>query len=299
MACNESVGVMHPAYFVGRVDLLEWLNGTLDLKLARVEDTANGAVACQVFDLLFPNLVQMSKVNWGAQAEWEYVQNYKVLQLACDKIRCTKRIEVDRLIKGKQQDNLEFLQWLKKFFDDNYTAGAKEQYNAVQRRSLGKGKAKWMASVTPTSSTVSSASLSSKKPASVVSSAAMSSSSASTSATPGKKTASPVGAPTAPPPPPPPTPLQTARETNTAAMEIVELRMKIAGMKQEIQDMCLEHEGKMRQVEKELKRAEDESEYYFDKLSRIEALVAVKPQLDVDALVGKLDGILFDEEAKT
>lgn len=33
---------------------------------------------------------------------------------------CSQIIPVDKLIKGRFQDNFEFLQWFKKFFDANY-----------------------------------------------------------------------------------------------------------------------------------------------------------------------------------
>jgi RP/EB family microtubule-associated protein len=38
---------------------------------------------------------------------------------------------VDRLIKGRFQDNFEFLQWFKKFFDANYSG---EEYDAESAR---------------------------------------------------------------------------------------------------------------------------------------------------------------------
>ena len=38
---------------------------------------------------------------------------------------------VDKLIKGRFQDNFEFLQWFKKFFDANYQGG---DYDAVGAR---------------------------------------------------------------------------------------------------------------------------------------------------------------------
>ena len=42
-----------------------------------------------------------------------------------------KHIDVDKLIKAKYQDNLEFLQWMKKYFDMNYNG---EPYDALGRR---------------------------------------------------------------------------------------------------------------------------------------------------------------------
>lgn len=42
-----------------------------------------------------------------------------------------QRIDVPTLVKGKFQDNLEFCQWMKKYFDMHYTG---EEYDAVGRR---------------------------------------------------------------------------------------------------------------------------------------------------------------------
>jgi hypothetical protein len=35
-------GMMDPAYFVGRKEIVEWINDTLQLNLAKVEQTASG-----------------------------------------------------------------------------------------------------------------------------------------------------------------------------------------------------------------------------------------------------------------
>lgn len=40
-------------------------------------------------------------------------------------------LQVDKLVKAKYQDNLEFCQWIKRYFDLNYSG---EPYNALQRR---------------------------------------------------------------------------------------------------------------------------------------------------------------------
>ena len=51
-------------------------------------------------------------------------------------------VDVDKLIKQKFQDNFEFLQWFKKFFDANYTW---VEYDALEVRggaSLGSGSGK-------------------------------------------------------------------------------------------------------------------------------------------------------------
>ena len=53
------------AYFVSRNEILSFLNGLLDMNLTKIEETASGAVACQLTEYIFPGSVPMSKVNWG------------------------------------------------------------------------------------------------------------------------------------------------------------------------------------------------------------------------------------------
>ncbi|KAJ3319153.1 hypothetical protein HDV06_006656 [Boothiomyces sp. JEL0866] len=68
--------------------------------------------------------VPLSKVKFNAKHEWEYVANFKVLQAVFDKHKIDNAIPVERLIKCKFQDNLEFLQWIKKFWDQYYPGGS-------------------------------------------------------------------------------------------------------------------------------------------------------------------------------
>ena len=53
-------------------------------------------------------------------------------------MKVDKPIDINKLIKGKYQDNLEFLQWMKGFFDRNYSG---QEYDPVARRSGAKGVA--------------------------------------------------------------------------------------------------------------------------------------------------------------
>jgi len=48
-------------------------------------------------------------------------------------------IPVDKLIKGRFQDNFEFLQWFKKFFDANYDGREYDAYDARGCIPLGSG----------------------------------------------------------------------------------------------------------------------------------------------------------------
>merc|ERR1719199_1359196 len=100
-----------------------WANSAFQLSLSKVEQCANGAVYCQVIDACHPGNVTMKKVNWSARADHESIPNYKVLQQAFDRSGIQRHIEVDKLIRGKYQDNLEMLQWIKTYFDRTYPGG--------------------------------------------------------------------------------------------------------------------------------------------------------------------------------
>eukprot|EP00930_Biecheleria_cincta_P061844 TRINITY_DN47386_c0_g1_i1.p1 TRINITY_DN47386_c0_g1~~TRINITY_DN47386_c0_g1_i1.p1 ORF type:complete len:346 (+),score=87.29 TRINITY_DN47386_c0_g1_i1:93-1040(+) len=113
----SSVGMMEGAFFVSRTELLQWLNGLLQLSLTKVEQCASGAVYCQIIDACSPGSVAMKKVNWMAKTDHEYIPNYKVLQTAFDKLHIERNVPVDQLIRAKYQDNLEFLQWMKHYWE--------------------------------------------------------------------------------------------------------------------------------------------------------------------------------------
>jgi len=132
---SAAIGMMEGAYFVGRVELLAWLNEFLQLDYKKVEEVSSGAAHVQIMDALYRGKVPLSKVNFQAKLEYEAIKNFGILQGVFEKVGIDKRIEVGNLAKGKFQDNLEFLQWMKKYFDLNYNG---EPYDAIGRRAQSK-----------------------------------------------------------------------------------------------------------------------------------------------------------------
>merc|ERR1719346_396796 len=90
--------------------------------------------------MLFPGCIQLKKVKFNTKLEHEYINNFKVLQNSFKSVNVDKIIPVDRLVKGRFQDNFEFVQWFKKFFDANY--GGQEYDPIVARGGLEMGVGK-------------------------------------------------------------------------------------------------------------------------------------------------------------
>ncbi|KAL3131145.1 hypothetical protein ABBQ38_000450 [Trebouxia sp. C0009 RCD-2024] len=133
----SAIGIMDGAYFVGRNELLQWINSTLGLNLSKIEQTASGAVACQLLDALHPGCVALAKVDFNAKNDYEYINNYKILQAAFAKLGIDKHIEVNKLIRARPLDNIEFMQWLKSYFD-SHSNGQNLNYDAAARRAASK-----------------------------------------------------------------------------------------------------------------------------------------------------------------
>jgi microtubule-associated protein, RP/EB family len=75
---------------------------------------------------------KFTHIQFNAKNEYEYIQNFKVLQQTFLNHHIDKPIPVDRLVKCRFQDNLEFLQWIKRYWDQYYPGG--EAYDAIGRR---------------------------------------------------------------------------------------------------------------------------------------------------------------------
>jgi len=122
---------------LSRHDMLAWVNDCLSAKYTKIEEMCSGSAYCQFMDMLFPGSIPLKKVKFKTQLEHEYIQNFKVLQASFKKMNVDKIVPVDKLIKGRFQDNFEFIQWFKKFFDANYDGAPYDAVGARAGQGLG------------------------------------------------------------------------------------------------------------------------------------------------------------------
>mmetsp|Transcript_39703 Transcript_39703/g.157975 ORF Transcript_39703/g.157975 Transcript_39703/m.157975 type:complete len:240 (-) Transcript_39703:1345-2064(-) len=137
---------MDEAYFMSKRQLLQWLNDLLGTNYTKVEEIHNGAAVSLVIEKIHPGTVKVSKLHKNTSKGYEISSNYKLLQAAFLANKIDKDIDVQKLSRGGYQDNLEFLQWTKAYFDRTYNgeviaqprvnaAPAKARVKAVESQS--------------------------------------------------------------------------------------------------------------------------------------------------------------------
>lgn len=116
---------------LSRNEILQWVNHCLDSNYGKIEELCTGAAYCQLVDMLFPGTLVFKKVKFNTKLEHEYINNFKVLQALFKRHGVDKEVPIEKLVKGKFQDNFEFVQWFKRFFDVNYDG---HPYDALAAR---------------------------------------------------------------------------------------------------------------------------------------------------------------------
>jgi len=215
-------------------------------------------------DMLFPGSVPMKRVKFRTNLEHEYIQNFKILQAAFKKMNVDKIIPIDRLIKGRFQDNFEFLQWFKKFFDANYDGRDYDASAAREGLPMGLG----IGSGSTTSSKMSTNGM--KKPAVAVSTA---------SAMPRR----PLVKPTPKAAPPPTAPNRTLNASKSTSNNVT--NQALEDLSNQVLDMRLNLEG-----------LEKERDFYFSKLRDIEILCQEADESESSAIITKILDILYATE---
>ena len=99
---------------LGRSELLNWVNKTVESDYVRIEDLSDGVGFCQIMDAFFKNVSrEMNNLKLNAINEIELKQkNLCLLNSLLGKAECIKQIDPNKLPKGLFSINLEFLQYL-------------------------------------------------------------------------------------------------------------------------------------------------------------------------------------------
>ncbi|XP_052897542.1 microtubule-associated protein RP/EB family member 1-like [Anopheles moucheti] len=124
---------------LSRIELLAWVNRMLLAEFKKVEELCTGAAYCQLMDVLFPGCLQLRRVKFCTNVEHDFLNNLRMFQNALVQLKVSKAVPIERLAKGRFQDNFEFLQWFKKFFDANYDGKEYDPKGARNNAPMGYG----------------------------------------------------------------------------------------------------------------------------------------------------------------
>lgn len=160
-----------------------------------------------------------------------------------------QHVDVDRLIKGKYQDNLEFMQWFKRFYEIT-VSDQPADYDPAAQRAKGKGGASYNATTggkggTTSVAKVTASSSSRPKP---TKSAATTSSASSNSAK---------------------VPASISSRTTAAA----DAKKRFAGSSSALQQQLDTLSATHAELQVEMSGIEKERDFYFDKLRDIEMML--------------------------
>ncbi|CAI5736547.1 unnamed protein product [Hyaloperonospora brassicae] len=299
-AADQSMSLMDGTYFVGRKEILDWINALCGVSLAKVEQTCTGAVACQILDAMYPGRVQMSKVDWSANKDYEYIQNYKVLQKAFVQLKIDKHVEVDRLVRGKYQDNLEFMQWFKAFYERNASG---QPYDPVAQRDKGKGGAQFTHKFGGRAAAFSSTA------AAPIRRKAGAAAAAVTTARAGARTASSAGTTTTVARPAKTSmgasrrPVGSTGSSASSAASAVDVEAAIAAatepLEKELEELVANNKDLMKEsgeLRAMVESLEKERDFYFHKLREVEIMLQSTEESETNPLVQAVFKVLYATE---
>merc|ERR1712226_1417087 len=121
-------------------DLVYWFSLTLQTDvITRVPELGTGEHYCLLMNMLFPTKepIPLKKVKFGSQVEVDHISNWKFFQTGLKSVGIDKEVNIDKLVKQKPMDNLEFAQWFYKFFDANRTTDTDEYDPVAEREKRG------------------------------------------------------------------------------------------------------------------------------------------------------------------
>jgi len=118
---------------LGRLELLAWLNDFAETDYPKIEKCSDGVGYAQIFDAIHPNSVALHKLNFNVKYEEDNIRNLKLVDDCLKKLKINKIVPINRLAKGKFQDNIEFLQWCYGYAQ-KHAPNVPSHYSGYQRR---------------------------------------------------------------------------------------------------------------------------------------------------------------------
>ena len=122
---------------LGRSELLDWLNKTVEAEYLKVEDLSDGVGFCQIIEAFYKgcshelNTLKLNSINDNEQKQ----KNLSTFNIILGKAGCPRQIDPIKMSKGVFSLNLEFLQYLWDFLYKSFgTVVPKKKYNGLKRR---------------------------------------------------------------------------------------------------------------------------------------------------------------------
>ena len=122
---------------LGRSELLSWLNKTVESEYLKVEDLSDGVGFCQIIEAFYKgcthelNTLKLNSINDNEQKQ----KNLSTFNVILGKAGCPRQIDPIKMSKGVFSLNLEFLQYLWDFLYKSFGSVApKKKYNGLKRR---------------------------------------------------------------------------------------------------------------------------------------------------------------------
>ena len=122
---------------LGRSELLSWLNKTVESEYLKVEDLSDGVGFCQILEAFFKNIShELNTLKLNSIHDIEQKQkNLSTFNIILGKAGCPRQIDPIKMSKGIFSLNLEFLQYLFDFLYKTFgSVTPKKKYNGLKRR---------------------------------------------------------------------------------------------------------------------------------------------------------------------
>lgn len=115
--------------------ILQWISENFTYKIDKIENASSGLLYLEIINKLYPKSICSSKINKPKSNNIQLLsydsilKNFKLLQNAFKVNKIQKNFDMKRLMSGSFQENLEFLQWFKSYYENIYSYGRCNDFN--------------------------------------------------------------------------------------------------------------------------------------------------------------------------